>query len=183
MGQVELEEPRLLADVRGEVQPVRRLADPDLHRLAGVVLALEEHPEEHAARRRVAGPSVPIQRASRSGSVTAAQTSSIGARNSRVCTSTCSPSRCSIRPVGAVVMRSPRADWTRGCGAPPVAAGPADLGLQRVEGLLGRPGPAVSPATYDATGASADGPARSSARGPGRSRSRRPRRAAAAGAC
>ena len=107
--------------------------------------------------------SVPIQRASRSGSVTAAQTSSIGARNSRVWTSTCCPSRCSIRPVGwcscGLLVRGR-------CGAPPLAAGPADLGLQGVQGLVAdRAGrPARRRTTPPA--ASAAGRARSSARGP-----------------
>ena len=183
VGEVELEQPDLLARPRGEVQPVRRLADPDLHR-----------PRRRGPRPRTASGTarspppgrrsqVPIQRASRSGSVTAAQTSSMGARNSRVWTSTCCPSRCSIRCRWVVLMRSPPAGVAVRLRAP-LAAGPVDLGLQGVQGLLadrrrGRPArrrtTPPGPAPY--------GPARSSARGPGRSPSRRPPRAAAAGAC
>ena len=105
---------------------------------------------------------VPIQRASRSGSVTAAQTSSMGARNSRVWTRTCCLPRCSIRPVG-VVMRSPRVGVGRARGSragAAVAGGPADLGLQGVQGLRGVEAPggrAGSPASSTRPGRAPSG--------------------------
>ena len=83
LAEVDVEVPPLLADLRGHGEPPRRLALADLHLVPGRLLTLERHREQHGARGRVAG-QVPSQRATRSGSVMAAHTSSIGAWKVRV---------------------------------------------------------------------------------------------------